>query len=187
MKKTFLLFILFSGIAYSQDLYTSPGKIYLGLSAGVAPQSIGYTNHFFCWGAKAIYTIDNQYLRLSYNQTLAFDMVSSENEPYDDSKIHRIELVYGRITNLSNTHKLFRHFYYGAMIGITYNNIGYYTKDYHDYPKSSQTVTRMGIPIGITGSNSFNSWIHLGWEFKYHILIRGQRFVEYNFFLMFSL
>jgi hypothetical protein len=187
MKKMFLLLILLSGTVYSQDTSRSNRTIYLGFSVGFAPQSIGYTNHFFCWAAKAMYTMDNQYLRLSYNRTIAFDLVSGENEPYDNSKVHRIELVYGCITNLSNTHKLFRHFYFGAMIGVSYNNIGYYAKDYHYYPNSSTTVTRFGVPIGVTGSNSFNSWIHFGWEFKYHILISDQRFVEYNFFMMFSL
>ncbi len=108
MKKIFL-FVLCTGLLYSEDNTTSQGKIYVGFSAGLVSQSVGYTDYFLGWGVRALHATENQYVRLSYYRNYAF----SFGDPSDNSSVHRVELVYGCITNISNTYKFFRLCYFG--------------------------------------------------------------------------
>jgi hypothetical protein len=185
MKKLLLLVMVFNGIVYLQAQENSSSELYLGLSAGVAPQTMGFTNYLFEWGGQVLYTKNDQYLRLSYNRIDAFYLQWNDNDKIDGSRIHRIEAVYGLTTCIKDNHKLLSHIYIGVLLGLTYNDIEFYKDDIAFlFDRNVSRTTRMGIPFGITVTNRFGSWIYGGWECKCHIMYKEAPFAEVRYFIM---
>jgi hypothetical protein len=148
---------------------------------------IGFSPLFLDYGAQVIYALDNQYLMFSYSRVDAFNLKFDSKQKDDDSKMDRFELCYGRVTCLKEDHKLFRNIIVGAIIGIAYNSIRYYSEDLAFDQGNATNIHRLELPIGVTISNSLGKQTFMALEMKYHILVGGMSYTDFKYFITFNI
>ena len=181
------LTILCSIVVYSQVQENPQAEIYLGLSVGFSPIVFGHSSYWLDLGGQIFYTFNNQYFSFSYNRVNSFNLKFDSNEKDDDSNMDRVELLYGRISCLKEGHKLFSRIYVGVLIGLSYNSIRYYS-DQIAYDQGHAIIAnQIGIPFGITLSNSFGHSIFGCMEMKYHFIPNGFSYFAYKYDISFNL
>lgn len=172
--------VLLGQMGYSQDQEKPSAGTYLGISAGFSPVTLGQSSFLFDAGARVLRVDNNQSFSLSYSRVFDFQLKFDSGAKDDDSKMDRLELTYGRMTCLSEGHKLFRHIFVGASVGISYNSIRYY-KDMLSFDQGNAiNVKKIGIPVGVTLTNSPGNSIFWGYEIKYHLISGGLSYPEFN-------
>jgi hypothetical protein len=181
------LTLLYDNVSFSQEQSIPPAKIYLGLSLGCSLLHIGFSYLFYDYGAQVIYALDNQYLMLSYSRINAFNLKIFRGQKDDDSKMDRLELCYGRAICLKEDDKLFRDIFVGAMIGVAYNSIRYYSNDLAFDQGNTTNIHKLELPIGVTISNSLSKQTNIVFEMKYHILDGGMSYPDFKFFISFNI
>lgn len=179
---------ILSGIMnYSYAQENSQSKVYLGLSAGFAPAIIGHSRYLFDWGGQALYAFNKQYFVISYSRVNAFQLKFDDSAKDDDSNMDRIELLYGSIYCVKEGHKLLGQIYAGVLIGLSYNSIRYYTDEISFEQDHAIVANKIGIPFGVTFSNSFDHSFFCRWEIKYNFIGSGFSYLDYKFSIAYNL
>jgi len=182
-----VLTFVYISVIFSQEQTNPPAKLYVGVSFGCSPVVIRFSPLFFDYGGQVIYALDNQYLMFSYSRVDAFNLKFDSKQKDDDSKMDRLELCYGRVTCLKEDHKVFRNIIVGAMIGVAYNSIRYYSNDLAFDQGNATNIHRLELPIGVTISNSLGKQTFMVLEMKYHILDGGMSYPDFKYFITFNI
>lgn len=182
-KKTVMIFliVLWIQLGYSQSaLDDTLSKRYIGLSGGLSPEVYKYSTYLFELGGQILYNWNREYISFLYNRLFAFHF----DDEYDDSKFHRFELVYGRVSCLKEDHKLFRYIFVHISIGVSYNIISYYEDDIAYYRNRISKTRRFGIPIGISITGPTGKSFYGGIGYNFHIIANDKPYINIKYFLM---
>lgn len=186
-KDVLIIFLLIMCIkvSYSQSLQDSIlSKCYIGFSGGVSPEKFGSSTYLLEIGGHILHNWNEDYIAFSYNRLFAFRLnFGDSNNENDESQFHRLELIYGRITCLKENHKVFRHIFVGASIGISYNIVSYYRDDIAYDQKNISRIQKLGILIGISITNPLGGRFYSGMYYVYQIISKETPYINFKCFI----
>jgi hypothetical protein len=185
-----ILFQCFSE-SFAQEQEISSSGIYLGPFLSFSPLKIEHSKYLFAFGGQLLYPLSNHYISLVYHRSNAVNLKAADADPDDDSRIDRVELCYGKIACIGDHHKLLRNVCIGVLIGLSYYTINYYADDITLYQRHASYAHGIGVPLGLTVTNSFGKQIFFGYGVKCTIGntigARENFFLDYALFLMINL
>jgi hypothetical protein len=162
-------------------------NIYIGISGGLTNAEIGLSRFTSNYGFSIQYVNGNDFISLNYDRLLHtyFSMKEFIYTNDDGSNYNRIELRYGQITSMSESQKFLRYVYVGYSLGLSYNLVKYYNMVQHQSTLASKEL--IGVPIGLSVTNSFSESFFSGVEWKYYIIAKNVPYTEFCFFIKFNI